>query len=319
MKLIRFIKHILKKIYKILFKKKLLIKDLNSRIAILEYQLDYMKYHFDIEQMKPATGWLRDYQLKEASYTRDFFDYFEKLGIHPFLDGGSLLGAVRHKGFIPFDDDIDCGVIREDFEKIIEHCKQNFFWYDTTDFCGDILRKSDELIKAHPNEYVAFRTPFCVHIYNGTCLADAKNIEFFVYDYVNEDVTEEQFQNFRLHMIEKINFSQPWGKLFEMYEQERNTCGIFSKTPTTRVTPGIGNYVLTQYKFYGFRETTDLYPLTTMEFEGLRLTCPKNGRNFVSKHYSSLGYPKDVGISHDLEILNRYLKTIGESINYKEF
>lgn len=59
----------------------------------------------------------------------DMTVYLDKLcednGLTLYMSGGTLLGAVRHQGFIPWDDDIDMYLSRPDYDKLIEIFRQN--------------------------------------------------------------------------------------------------------------------------------------------------------------------------------------------------
>lgn len=71
--------------------------------------------------MKEGLLGTRDIQRELLGTLIVLDDVFAEHEIRYSLDGGTLLGAVRHKGFIPWDDDIDVMVPRPDFERLCVH------------------------------------------------------------------------------------------------------------------------------------------------------------------------------------------------------
>ena len=63
---------------------------------------------------------MNELQEKELELLKAFIKVCEKHNLRYFLIGGSALGAIRHKGFIPWDDDMDVGMPREDYDKFME-------------------------------------------------------------------------------------------------------------------------------------------------------------------------------------------------------
>ena len=80
---------------------------------------------------------LRKLQLTELELFKKFAQFAEEHKIRYFALGGTLLGAVRHKGFIPWDDDMDIGVPREDYDRLLEICKTEEAPFEMHTFFND--------------------------------------------------------------------------------------------------------------------------------------------------------------------------------------
>ena len=63
---------------------------------------------------------LRTIQLAELNIMRSILPILQKYDLKYFMLGGTLLGAVRHQGFIPWDDDMDIGMPRPDYEQFLQ-------------------------------------------------------------------------------------------------------------------------------------------------------------------------------------------------------
>ena len=88
-----------------------------------------MKFADDYFKGEEREGFFVEEMMKRAwaaqiEVLKEIERVCKKHGIRYFADWGTLLGAVRHKGFIPWDDDIDITMFREDYEKFLKVAQQ---------------------------------------------------------------------------------------------------------------------------------------------------------------------------------------------------
>lgn len=72
------------------------------------------------QRYNPDGSDLRDLQLKMLDILRIVTDICDRHNLPYWLSGGTLLGAVVHDGFIPWDDDIDIEMLRSDYKKLLK-------------------------------------------------------------------------------------------------------------------------------------------------------------------------------------------------------
>lgn len=90
---------------------------LEERLEAIEYIINK---GIDITSFPPATGLLRQCQIAGGEFLRIVCRTLDENGLTYWLDYGTLLGAVRHKGYIPWDDDLDIAMTRKDYDVACE-------------------------------------------------------------------------------------------------------------------------------------------------------------------------------------------------------
>lgn len=99
-----------------------------SQGSMAERQQDDSVVMYDAKEFLPLL------QQKQLELFKRFDEFAQEHGITYYILGGTLLGAVRNHGFIPWDDDIDLGLPRRDYERFLEYVRRGEVPFEVRSF-----------------------------------------------------------------------------------------------------------------------------------------------------------------------------------------
>ena len=173
---------------------------------------------------------LRKLQLTELELLQEVDRICKKCGIQYNIIAGTLLGAVRHKGFIPWDDDADVALLRPEYEKFRKACTteldhHRFYFQDHRNTKGyrwgyGKLRRKDTLFLREHQEHMPYE--------------QGVFIDVFPLDGVPDNYFLRSLKNFECFCVRKIFWSKV-GKIAEKKFWKRQIYKVLDKIPEERV------------------------------------------------------------------------------------
>ena len=228
---------------------------------------------------------LRKAQLIMLEMLVEFDTICQKHNLKYWLDSGTLLGAVRHQGFIPWDDDIDLSMPVEDYRKFKDIANDElseniFFQTRETDneFKFDYIKlrsNKASIVEFHEKDKkINYHQGVFVDIFP---MLTIPNTEFYQAFYTDtfkliRDVSAislhtpkgKDLPKIRATLVDTLNvMHEGWDK--------KNTKVIYSgKMPDVAA----------------WFDEDEIFPLSKISFEGLEFYAPKNSHHYLSEIYS---------------------------------
>lgn len=263
-------------------------------------------------------------QLKkiEVEMLKAFINICETLNLKYYLLGGTLLGAIRHKGFIPWDDDIDVGMPREDYEIFLEKAQsllpENYFvqtCFTDTEFPANFckIRNSDTTFietsvkncKMNHGVFIdIFPLDWHVDSFFKLKLFNVKN-RLYKIAIVKSFYLPKKIKSFKKLIVNIINFFIPVKTALK--KRDILLKSNKGKTHLANYCGAWGIKEIVPFEWYG--EGVDV------EFEGLKLKAPKEYDKWLTQVYGNYMELPPI----EKRITHHYTEVIDLDCSYKEY
>lgn len=201
---------------------------------------------------QPTQEELRKIQLTQLDLIQEVQRICEKCNIHYNMVGGTMLGAIRHHGYIPWDDDADIGFLRKEYEKFRKACKtelnaEKYYFQDCRDTegyrwgYGKLRRKDTEFIRLN-QEFMPYGQGIAIDLMPFDNVPDsetARKIHAFICFLYRKAlwsaVGRKTEKNIFIKGLYKLLYLIPEKRLIESYQRWINRCGKLGRTNQVRI------------------------------------------------------------------------------------